>query len=252
MVICFADLKKYKFTYLFGFPALHSEPSWKLMPRFESATELQEAARGQDELITNMKSQETAALVDSVQTWRYGVDSRQHGFFLAKKQRNSFLTETMTGAEEDPSNRPITPGTPGEKLGFTWSIGSLSDYEDGFFRGIPVEDRYVCFTDPSTYPTFPGWMLRNLLLLIRRRWKLDQIQILCYRDVHARRDDAKSIILSLALGEVNSATSSSTDLSRLFDMPKVTGWERNSSGKVISRIANLGEYMDPQRYKKEL
>lgn len=30
-------------------------------------------------------------------------------------------------------------------------------------------------------------------------------------------------------------------------MPKVTGWERNSAGKVVSRVANLGEYMDPQR-----
>ena len=248
-VICFADLKKYKFTYLFAFPALHSEPAWKLVPKIEEDNTLEETTRSEEDLITHMTGSETAALVDAVQTWRYRVDSRQHGFFLAKKQRgDGFATESRTRAEEESSQRPITPGTPGEKLGFTWSIGSLTDYEQGFFDGTPEEDRYVCFTDPSTYATYPGWMLRNLLVLIRRRWKLNEVQILCYRDVHSHRDGAKSIMLSLALGESPPSTSSGIDILTSFEMPKVTGWERNSAGKVMSRIANLGEYMDPQRY----
>lgn len=193
---------------------------------------------------------ETSALVDSVQTWRYRVDSRQHGFFIAKKQRrDSFVDRARnTSAEEESNYRPTTPGTPGDKLGFNWIIGSLTDYENGFFDNVASENRFICFTDPSTYPTYPGWMLRNLLVLIRRRWKLDKVQILCYRDVQARRDDAKSTILSLELGDSGSASSSLQDLSMSSDMPKVTGWERNHTGKVMSRIANLGEYMDPQRY----
>ena len=204
-----------------------------------------------------MAGQETAALVDSVQTWRYRVDARQHGFFLAKKQqKGSFSRLTNKGStqeenndtDEGSSHRPTTPGTPADKLGFIWVVGSLTDYESGFFNGISSEDRFVCFVDPSTYTTYPGWMLRNLLVLIRRRWKLDKVRIICYRDVQSRRDDAKSIILSLELGDTTSATSSAQDLlSRSSDMPKVTGWERNSAGKVMSRIANLGEYMDPQR-----
>ena len=252
-VICFADLKKYKFTYLFAFPALHSEPAWKLVPNAEEDNALEETARSEEDLVTHMSGSETAAIVDAVQTWRYRVDSRQHGFFLAKKQRaEGFAIESRTRAEEDSSQRPITPGTPGEKLGFTWSIGSLMDYEQGFFDGTPEEDRYVCFTDPSTYPTYPGWMLRNFLVLIRRRWKLNEVQILCYRDVHSHRDDAKSIILSLKLDESTPSTSSGTNRSTSLEMPKVTGWERNSAGKVISRLANLGEYMDPQRYVSEI
>ncbi|KAL2045074.1 hypothetical protein N7G274_002849 [Stereocaulon virgatum] len=253
-VICFADLKKYRFTYLFAFPALHSEPSWQLIPSID--TEPDKETYLEEDLVIHMTGQETAALVDTVQTWRYQVDSRQHGFFLAKKLRgftspelvlDMESTESVAAAEEESSYRPITPGTPGEKLGFNWSIGSLLDYENGFFNDIDSEDRYICFTDPSTYPAYPGWMLRNLLVLIRRRWKLEKVQILCYRDVQARRDDAKSIIFSLALGDTGSATSSTQDLSISSDMPKVTGWERNNAGKVISRIANLGEYMDPQR-----
>ena len=245
--ICFADLKRYKFTYLFAFPALHSEPPWKLVRSTSSKAASEEAADGDARLVVHMTGQETAALVDSVQTWRYRVDSRQHGFFLAKKQRASFPEGMMTRTEEESSHRSTIPGTPGGRPGFTWVIESLTDFENGFFDGIPQEDRYVCFTDPSTYPEYPGWMLRNLLVLIRRRWKLEKVQVLCYRDVHARRDDAKSIILSLMLVNNHNATSAGTDPASPSTMPKITGWERNSSGRVMSRIANLGEYMDPQR-----
>ena len=222
------------------------------MPNIEEDSALEETACSEEDLVTHMSGSETVALVDAVQTWRYRVDSRQHGFFLARKQRvEGFAIESRTRAEEDSSQRPITPGTPGEKLGFTWSIGSLMDYEQGFFDGTPQEDKYVCFTDPSTYPRYPGWMLRNLLVLIRRRWNLNEVQILCYRDVHSHRDDAKSIILSLKLGGSIPPNSSGTNTSTSLEMPKVTGWERNSAGKVMSRLANLGEYMDPQRYSAE-
>ena len=91
-------------------------------------------------------------------------------------------------------------------------------------------------------------MLRNLLILIRRKWKLNNVQILCYRDTHARRDDAKSIILPLERDDSDSTVSSIQTLQLdASDMPKVTGWERNGAGKVVSKIANLGEHMDPQR-----
>ena len=256
-VICFADLKKYKFTYLFAFPALHSDPPWRLVPNTKSRLGLNENSPGEGDTIIYMTGEETAALVDSVQTWRYRVDARQHGFFLAKKRRASPFAEFTgeaepnqdgTGMDDETHHRPTTPGTPGDKLGFSWAVGSLMDYEHGFFEDIAQEDRFVGFTDPSTYPTYPGWMLRNLLLLIRRRWKLDRVQILCYRDVQARRDEGKSIILPLVL-EANVASTISIQDSLLSNsMPKVTGWERNGAGKVISRIANLGEYMDPQRY----
>ena len=252
--ICFADLKKYKFTYLFAFPALHSDPPWRIAPSLESHPRLDENGHGVGDTIVHMTGEETAALVDAVQTWRYRVDARQHGFFLAKKRRASSFAglagkaEVMdedTGIEDETCRRPTTPGTPGDKLGFTWIVGSLIDYEHGFFADVPGEDRFVGFTDPSTYPTYPGWMLRNLLVLIRRRWNLDRVQILCYRDTQTRRDEAKSIILPLLLEASNAST---PNISVSENIPKVTGWERNSAGKVISRVANLGEYMDPERY----
>ena len=220
-VISFADLKKYKFTYWFAFPALHSDPPWRL------------DTSSSDTRPVHLTSSETTALVDKVQTWRYGVDARQHGFFLAKRVWVP----------------PHNASTEMVNLDFTWEVSSLAGFEAGFFDGVNPEDRFVTFVDPSTYPQSPGWMLRNLLVLVRQRWKLDKVQVLCYRDVQSRRDEARSIILQL-----RSAGSSAAGDQRSMDdrpkspqMPKITGWERNKDGKLASKVANLAEYLDPRR-----
>lgn len=251
-MICFADLKKYRFTYQFAFPVLHSDPSWIVERCIVGNPSFEDNEIGLGDCTPRLTGLETTALVDSVQTWRYEVDARQYGFFLAKKTReprgedSHILPDDIIGQREN-AQRPDTPETPIHNIGFTWVIGSLGSYETGFFNGTPLEDQFVCFADPSTYPTHPGWMLRNLLILIRIRWKLDKTQILCYRDVPARRDDARSIILRLA--SINNHTDSSMGegVMKSLLIPKVTGWERNAAGKVSSKIANLGDYMDPQR-----
>ncbi|RFU33509.1 hypothetical protein B7463_g2805, partial [Scytalidium lignicola] len=209
-ILSFANLKKYTFTYWFAFPALHSDPAWK---HVESSVPEQ------------LAGPETTALADVVGTWRYATDNREHGFFLAKKVRYN------------DGERPTTPG--GENLGYKWAIGSLRDFETGFFNGVQENDRYVAFVDPSTYPENPGWMLRNLLVLVRHRYKLTKVQILCYRDSQARRHEARSKVLLLETQE----QSESIDKD---EMPKVTGWERNSSGKLSPKVTNLAQYMDPQ------
>ena len=212
-ILSFANLKKYTFTYWFAFPALHSDPTWKRANPVEHLT-----------------GKETTALVDIVGTWKYAHDNREHGFFLAKKIRHT------SGARK----RDSIPGTPGDDLGYKWEVGSLREYERGFFDDIATADRYVAFVDPSTYPENPGWMLRNLLVLIRRRFKLRKVQILCYRDIQSKRHEARSIILSLE-------TDSIVEISEIPKMPKVTGWERNSLGKLSPKVTDLAQYMDPQR-----
>lgn len=205
---------------------------------------------------TNMRftGQESAALVDCVQTWRYGVDARQHGFFLAKRIRGSSGTlgsppMSPAGDASDPEAglRPITPATPGQDLGFVWAVSSLASYEDGFFRDIDESDQFVCFADPSTYSEYPGWMLRNLLVLIRQRWGRERVRILCYRDIPSRRDEARSMVLDLFMDTTSSGTTEASSKLKISDMPKVTGWERNRTGKVTSRVTDLAEYMDPLR-----
>lgn len=254
-VICFADIKKYKFTYQFAFPVLHPDSPWVLESELTSNLEPFSARTGSEGSVGHFSGLETTALVDCVQTWRYGVDARQHGFFLAKKRRGVKSDEAKGDSESNGAAAESDLGSPTQdalsyKMGFSWAISSLSDFES-FFVGVAEEDQYICFVDPSTYPSYPGWMLRNLLVLIQKRWKLDRAQVLCYRDIQPRRDEARSIVLKLKTRPFSSVTSINSEiLGRAQELPKVTGWERNAAGKVTSKVANLGEYMDPQRYER--
>ncbi|KAI0019373.1 E1-like protein-activating [Xylariomycetidae sp. FL0641] len=210
IILSYADLKKYRMTYWFGFPTLHSDPLWK-----------------REGGVQRMTPAESTALVDRVGTWRYTVDSREYGFFLAKKIRGKRATssDSLEMSSED--------------IGYTWDVGSLRQFESGFFLGVPKEDRYVAFVDPSTYEDHPSWPLRNLLVLIRQRFHLTDVQILCYRDIQARRHEARSIIMHLTMDPVDEIESPT--------MPKVTGWERNPAGKFAARTVSLAESMNPTR-----
>ena len=241
MVLSFANLKKYHFSYWFAFPALQSDPPWAPVAEPDQHVDSSQAKP--------MAPAETSALVEKVQTWRYGVDARQHAFFLAKKNRR--LQTAPSRDESSPVElRPTTPKTPTEQLGFTWQVSSLSSYESGFFEGEYSEDCYVCFGDPSNYPQAPGWALRNLLVLIRQRWQRDRVQILCYRDTQQQRDGARSIIYDLELTKTPQkprAKASEPTAGGEKSLPKVVGWERNEQGKLTGRMADLTEYMDPRK-----
>jgi ubiquitin-like modifier-activating enzyme ATG7 len=217
-------LKKYKFTYHFGFPAIQSDPPWK---------QLGETSK--------LSPSETTHLVDAVQTFKYSNDVRQRGFFIAKRVRG--------GGEVD--DTPKTPVTPIEETGYKWVVGKLGAYEKGFFDDVDREDRFICFSDPSTYTDNPGWPLRNLLILIRHRWRLSDAQILCYRDTHLRRDQPNSLILQIQSEPGMEAQLTTTDepSARLKapKLPKVTGWERTEAGKLTSRNVDLSEYMDERK-----
>lgn len=121
----------------------------------------------------------------------------------------------------------------------------LSDYEDGFFDGARLEDCYVCFADPSNNDYAPGWMLRNLLVLVKRRWGRDRIQILLYRDVQPNSGHNRGIVMTL---ESKPQVAAAPQEGGLHHMPKVTGWERNPAGKLTGKTVNLAEYLDPKRY----
>ena len=245
--ICYADLKKYKFSYHIAFPALHSDPQWRLLSPEENV----------ESGITKLKDKETETLVDAVQTWRYSVDSRQHGFFLAKRLRKDVLeAEWRMGRgeieEEEEDGNMWKPRVPKvsrssslSELGFLWHVGSLSSYENGFFDNAKYEDRYICFADPSTYATNPGWMLRNLLVLIRERWHLDKTQILCYRDTHSRRDHQASLIMNLQSASPVHGDDTAQQLSK--DMPSM----KTSSALRPTDVDAMGELIERKEVPPE-
>ncbi|KIW99222.1 E1-like protein-activating enzyme Gsa7p/Apg7p [Cladophialophora bantiana CBS 173.52] len=255
LVLSFADLKKYKFNYWFAFPALVMDPPWVPMTSGGSL-----ASPETDISYRKLTSIESTTLVDRVQTWKYAVDPRQHGFFLVKKVRDASFGHNSNngggGEEEFGPTSPQSPPTPTASLGFTWQVSSLSGFDTGFFDGGDPEDSFVAFADPSNYaepgPVAPGWMLRNLLVLVRQRWKLDKVQVLCYRETQMRRDAARSVIFNMEISKQPSKQSSNAgDAARPPDysqtMPKVVGWERNALNKLTGRMADLTEYMDPTK-----
>lgn len=236
-ILCYADLKKYKFTYHFGYPALHSDPQWRLVAPSEDP----------ESATTKLEEKETTLLVDAVQTWKYSVDARQHGFFLAKRLRKTVLEQEWKRGwgeveeEEEDGNlcskrSKSTRSSSLSELGFLWWIGSLSSYETGFFKNAKPEDCFVCFADPSTFSVNPGWMLRNLLVLVRQRWHLDKVQVMSYRDTHARRDQPTSLIMTLQSSEPV------YDFSAEIELKKMTAMSA-SSALLPGEVDRFGELL---------
>lgn len=180
--------------------------------------------------------------MDAVQTFKYSSDVRQRGFFIAKRVR---------GGGSEVEDATTTPSTPIEDIGYKWVVAKLGAYEKGFFDGVDTPDRFICFSDPSTYDENPGWPLRNLLILIRHRWRLSDAQILCYRDTHLRREQPNSLILHIQSDPVPSISPTATEGPSARpnppQLPKVTGWERTEAGKLSSRNVDLSEYMDERK-----
>ncbi|KAL2802283.1 hypothetical protein BJX63DRAFT_426177 [Aspergillus granulosus] len=218
IVLSYADLKKYKFHYWFGFPALHSDPSWVPIGAANKRADPNSMGTRHAQP-KGLSSAENSSLIESVQEWAQEADARQRGFFLARRIK----------------------ATVGDSI--SWKIAPLSSFEDGFFKNSAPDDCFTCFVDPSNYDEAPGWMLRNLLILARRRWGLSRIQILRYREGPSQRDHGRSLVMTLALNvpdvhELGVANDK---------MPKVTGWERNLAGKLAGRFVDLTEYLDPKR-----
>ena len=120
-----------------------------------------------------------------------------------------------------------------------WVVGSLAQFEQSFFHQIDTEDQFICLADPSTHIQGPAWSARNLLALAKYRWKLREVQLLCYRESPLHQGKPKSLVFRVE-------SDKTLDL-ELVTAPKVTGWERNENDKITSRMVNLAEFMDPKR-----
>ncbi|XP_075569996.1 ubiquitin-like modifier-activating enzyme ATG7 isoform X2 [Pelecanus crispus] len=117
---------------------------------------------------------------------------------------------------------------------------SLLKKWDGFFQdqGGKVT---VGVYDPCNLSHYPGWPLRNFLILAAHKWGsiLQSVEVICFRDrtMQGVRDITHSIIFEIKLPE------------RVLGpgCPKAVGWEKNPKGGMGPRMVNLSECMDPKR-----
>lgn len=108
------------------------------------------------------------------------------------------------------------------------------------------------FYDHGCPQDYPGWALRNYIVFLSLRWKMEKVQFLCYRERRGRPDLEKSLI-----GEASFAAphgimidlNRNLTISRVFSLMLVviTGWD--SSDYVPEIIGWEGE--KPGDRKKE-
>uniref|UniRef100_A0A287DEJ5 Ubiquitin-like modifier-activating enzyme ATG7 n=1 Tax=Ictidomys tridecemlineatus TaxID=43179 RepID=A0A287DEJ5_ICTTR len=118
-------------------------------------------------------------------------------------------------------------------------VSLLKHYSD-FFQGQRIKITVGVY-DPCNLAQYPGWPLRNFLVLAAHRWSssFQSVEVLCFRDrtMQGARDIAHSIIFEVKLPEMAFSP----------DCPKAVGWEKNQKGGMGPRMVNLSECMDPKR-----
>ncbi|XP_050004260.1 ubiquitin-like modifier-activating enzyme ATG7 isoform X2 [Alexandromys fortis] len=121
----------------------------------------------------------------------------------------------------------------------TVQVSLLKHYSD-FFQGQRTKITVGVY-DPCNLAQYPGWPLRNFLVLAAHRWSssFQSVEVLCFRDrtMQGARGVAHSIIFEVKLPEMAFSP----------DCPKAVGWEKNQKGGMGPRMVNLSGCMDPKR-----
>ncbi|XP_075852450.1 ubiquitin-like modifier-activating enzyme ATG7 isoform X4 [Microcebus murinus] len=118
-------------------------------------------------------------------------------------------------------------------------VSLLKHYSD-FFQDQRTKITIGVY-DPCNLAQYPGWPLRNFLVLAAHRWSssFQFVEVLCFRDrtMQGARDVTHSIVFEVKLPEMAFSP----------DCPKAVGWEKNQKGGMGPRMVNLSECMDPKR-----
>mmetsp|Transcript_32102 Transcript_32102/g.43966 ORF Transcript_32102/g.43966 Transcript_32102/m.43966 type:complete len:691 (+) Transcript_32102:91-2163(+) len=209
VLFTFADLKKYKFSYLFAFPAIKC---W-----------------GKDSPTCSKTSS-----IDSV---------------FSESQISAFRTAVFTEIEKVcPEGEELKPAVPSgfnsafflaSMKGEDVALFPLTQLED--WLACPEEERIAVFSDPGTLSSNPGWPLRNFLALLHYQSNklgqtLKKLRIVCLRHLYPSPSIEASIIIDARLP---------ANIQGEADPAEATGWEKNPKGKVAARQISLADSMDP-------
>ena len=168
-VISYSDLKKYKFSYIFGFPALYYPDSIILNSPPTSLLSSSSSSFTGAELTKLTESFQQLCLSSSK------IDLlHKSSVFIVRRSTSSVSWLSRQGIE---------------------SLGSDPDF-------------YLAFIDPSSEEKNPGWPLRNILFLISHYHKLSKIafSVISVRD-SKNFFNSNSVVFSITLSQVSSEAS---------------------------------------------
>ncbi|KAJ9119946.1 hypothetical protein QFC24_005429 [Naganishia onofrii] len=226
LLVCFADLKKYVYHYWFAFPALVQKPAWEIVVPDEDG--------------------ETGITAQSgMREWE--GDLKQEAQITAE----AFLY------------RPATTGEPAD----TGSVAPVTEWWS-FFKGVPEEERTLVFHDPTSSATLPGWTLRNVLYYLAHHLPpptsespsktVTSLKVIALRAGSSKGGGTGgSKVFNVKLpsgGEAPASVNVESTVGKKGEeraIPAAVGWERNSQGKLASRVADLGSTMDPKHKDPE-
>jgi hypothetical protein len=80
-----------------------------------------------------------------------------------------------------------------------WNIRKLKDSQI-VLKGNE-RDVILVYIDPSSLPDKPGWFLRNALFWLGKRYGLNTIRVLCYREHVKEHDIGDSLLMDIDLPE---------------------------------------------------
>lgn len=114
----------------------------------------------------------------------------------------------------------------------------------------------LAMSDTSNLPGYPGWPLRNLLLLAAVWWRVREVEVVCVRDARGVGDPQRSLLLKVSLPQVPHGwfaartqagvpveglnlqglkALAADGASNVGSAPEAVGWEANAEGKVAPR-----------------
>ncbi|KAJ1680073.1 Autophagy protein 7 [Spiromyces aspiralis] len=225
VLLSFGDLKKYRFFYQVGFPALASDPP----DRYE-------CYRGTCmPLLTDVYSPVLAAqIIQECCSYIAAVGPAKGCAFALQCREGSFRTLSLS--EWESLCTTIT----------TEAEAKAAVVDDGGGEGDPPT---IVFIDSSTSDTMPGWTLRNVLAWARcQPCTPKRIRVLCFRDWHGvvPSEDVIAGSIHSRMLVVHVTPAASTQATGP-DQLTVVGWDRGGKAKHGINVADLSSTMDPYK-----
>lgn len=262
VLLTFADLKSYRFTYWFASPALLPAASVPFDP-FQPPKHLFQSDS------------------DNGSYWWTGIVAMYRG-----------VPTTLTTSESKSLSSP-SPLPPVFVLSTTaagsWQVTTLADSWDRLLAETNSSDLFVVVADTASDDVSSfGWQLRNVLALLGTHMRpATTVSIIALRGSVAKRmyscecdkvaglvaelpDEAlvradRSVLLKVVwpdspsayrYGSGSSSSSGTSEESEegreTLPLPRVVGWESNERGKPGPRVADLSAMMDSQQLMEQV